>query len=72
MSLTQAGNYTAVIAFLVLIANHFGLAVTESDVTVIVLGVVAVVGQCVSIYGRYRQGDVNILGMKAPNGEIGQ
>lgn len=72
MSLTQAGNYTAIVAFLMLILSHYGISISESDLTTIVLGIVTIGSQIVSVYGRYRQGDVNILGVKAPNGEIGQ
>jgi hypothetical protein len=71
ISLTQAGNYTAIVAFLVLVANHFGFNITEGDATTIVLGVVTIGAQIISVYGRYRQGDVSLLGVKAPNGEIG-
>lgn len=72
LSLTQAGNYTAIIAFLVLVANHFGYNITNENATIIVFGVVTIGAQLVSAYGRYRQGDVSLLGVKAPNGEIGQ
>ena len=72
MSLTQAGNYTAIVAFLLLISKHFGFEISEGDLTTIVLGVVTIGAQLVSVYGRYRQGDVSLLGVKAPNGEIGQ
>lgn len=72
MSLTQAGNYTAIVAMIMLIANHYGLKISESEVTTILLGVITLGGQIISVYGRYRHGDINLLGVKAPNGEIGQ
>ena len=72
MSLTQAGNYTAIVAMIMLIANHYGVKISEGEVTTILLGMIAVGGQIVPVYGRYRHGDVNILGVKSPNGEIGQ
>jgi hypothetical protein len=63
-SLTQAGNYSTLISLIVLFAPKFGVNISESDVTVLVTSVIALVGVLTSIYGRYRQGDVTILGVK--------
>lgn len=64
LSLTQAGNYTAFIPVLILVLNMFGITVTESELAQIITGAVAIGGLLVSIYGRYRQNDVNIFGVK--------
>lgn len=64
LSLTQAGNYTAFIPVLILVLNMFGITVTESEMAQIITGAVAIGGLLVSIYGRYRQGDVSVLGVK--------
>lgn len=64
ISLTQAGNYTAFIPVLILVLNMFGITVTENELAQIITGIMAVAGLLVSIYGRYRQGDVNVLGVK--------
>jgi len=64
LSLTQAGNYTAFIPVLILVLNMFGITVTESEMAQIITGAVAIGGLLVSIYGRYRQNDVNWLGVK--------
>lgn len=69
ISLTQAGNYTAFIPVLILVLNMFDITVTESELTQIITGLVAVGGLLVSIYGRYRQNDINLLGIK--NQELG-
>lgn len=63
-SLTQAGNYSVLISLIVLLAPKFGVTISESEVTTIVAGVISIIGVLISIYGRYRQGDVTILGVK--------
>ena len=62
--MTQAGNYTALISILVAILAHYGVKVEESELTTIITNIITVVGVLVSIYGRYRHGDVTLLGIK--------
>lgn len=64
LSVTQAGNYTAFIPVIILLLNQFDVKVTENDLTTLIASIVAVVGVLTSIYGRYRQGDVNMAGVK--------
>ena len=64
LSMTQAGNYTALISILVAILAHYGVKVEESELTTIITNIITVVGVLVSIYGRYRHGDVTLLGIK--------
>lgn len=64
MSLTQAGNYTALIPVVILILAQFDIKITESEVSTIIASFIALGGIFASIWGRYRQGDVNALGIK--------
>lgn len=64
VSMTQAGNYTSLIAFTVLILNNNGINLTTDNVTTICNAGVILIGLLTSIYGRYRQGNVNLLGIK--------
>lgn len=64
LSLTQAGNYTAFIPVIILVLNMFDIKVTENELGQIITSIVAVGGLLVSIYGRYRQNDVNLFGVK--------
>lgn len=64
LSITQAGNYTAFIPVIVLVLSSLDIKVSESELTNLIASIVAVFGILVSIYGRYRQGDVNALGVK--------
>ena len=63
-SLTQAGNYSALISLIVLFAPKFGLTISESELTTLVAAIISIIGILTSIYGRYRHGDINILGVK--------
>lgn len=68
VSVTQVGNYTAFIPVVILLLGQFDIKVTESELTNLIASVFAVVGIITSIYGRYRQGDVSLLGVKTnPN-----
>lgn len=64
-SLTQAGNYSALISVLVLIISKFNLGITNDELTQIILALFTLSGILISWYGRYRQGDVSVLGIKA-------
>lgn len=70
LSLTQTGNFTAFIPVIILLLSAFDIKVTESELTEIIAGLVAVAGILVSIYGRYRQGDINTLGAKTPSTDL--
>lgn len=68
VSVTQVGNYTAFIPVVILLLGQFDIKVTESELTNLIASVFAIVGIITSIYGRYRQGDVSLLGIKTnPN-----
>jgi len=64
MSMTQAGNMITIVAFLGLILSHYGINISQADLTTIVTGVVVLVGVVTSYIGRYRHGDVTLMGIK--------
>lgn len=70
LSVTQLGNFTALVPVLVILASAFDIKITESELTELVAGIVAVVGVLTSIYGRYRQGDVSLLGVKTSQEDL--
>lgn len=70
-SVTQIGNYTAIAGFLALILDKYGVNISQADALTILLGIITIGGQIISVYGRYRHGDVNVLGIKTPEGEMG-
>jgi len=70
LSLTQVGNFTALIPLIVILLGAFDIKVTESQVAEIVTGLVAFIGVATSIYGRYRQGDVTLIGVKKSHSDL--
>lgn len=64
ISVTQAGNFTALIPVIILILAQFDVKITESEVSTMVASFIALGGIFASIWGRYRRGDVNMLGIK--------
>lgn len=64
ISVTQAGNFTALIPVIILILAQFDVKITESEVSTMVASFIALGGIFGSIWGRYRRGDVNMLGIK--------
>ena len=60
-SLTQAGIYVSVIGFLV---QMFKLNIASEEITQLVTSVITLVGLGVAWYGRYRKGDITVLGIK--------
>lgn len=63
-SVTQAGNITALIGVLSLLANVFKLNIAREEIEAVVGAVAAIVGIAVSFYGRYRQGDLKVSGFR--------
>lgn len=61
MSVTQLGNYVALIAFLL---NLFKVNISTEEVSRAVEAGAVLVGLCVSWYGRYRMGDLTKLGIR--------
>ena len=57
MSQTIAG-------LIVLVLGLLGLQVAESDVLEVVTALMTVVGIVWTYWGRYRQGDINVVGIK--------
>lgn len=70
LSLTQAGNFTALVPLIVIVLAAFDIKITESELTELIAGIVAVVGILTSIYGRYRHGDVTVLGVKKDQNDL--
>jgi hypothetical protein len=64
ISVTQAGNFTALIPVLIIILAQFDVKITESEVATLVTSFVALGGIFVSLWGRYRHNDVTLLGVK--------
>lgn len=63
-SLTQAGNYAAFAGLLVIVLGRFGIVLSNEQAVFLIGAVVTVVGQIVSFYGRYRQGDLTLGGFR--------
>lgn len=61
MSLTQTGNYVALISFLL---GVFHVNIGSQEVSQAVEAVATIVGLVVSWYGRYRVGDLKISGVR--------
>ena len=60
-SLTQAGVYVSLLGFL---AKAFGLNIGTEELTSLVEAVLTIVGLGMAWYGRYRKGDLTVLGSK--------
>lgn len=63
-SLTQGGNILQIVAFATFILNQMGYDITQDHLSTIVMGVIGIVGFLLSWVGRYRKGDLNILGFR--------
>ena len=64
MSMTQSGNMIAIVAFLGLILSKYGVNISSADLTTLITGAVVLGGIITSFIGRYRHGDVSLLGVK--------
>lgn len=68
-SLTQAGNITALVGVLVLLANAFNINIAREEIEAAVGAIASLIGIGISWYGRFRQGDLRASGVrKAPAG----
>jgi hypothetical protein len=63
-SVTQAGNITALIGVLSLLANAFNVNVAREEIELAVGAIASIVGLAISWYGRYRQGDLRVSGAR--------
>lgn len=63
-SLTQGGNLTAIVGFIVLVARHYQIGITDTEVAALLGGAITAIGIIVSWVGRYRQGDLLLSGFK--------
>lgn len=61
-STTQTTNYVALAGLLVLILKYFGVVVPNEEMLTIVAGTAMLVSLIVSIYNRYKKGDITIAG----------
>lgn len=61
-STTQTANYTALAGLIVLALNHFGFLISDEQVLTVIAGLTTFTSICVSIYNRYKKGDVTIAG----------
>lgn len=66
-SLTYIGVIVMVLAKL---ATLLGLQIGTADLTSMVTTVLMFAGAAVAFYGRWRKGDINILGVKLPAPKI--
>lgn len=64
VSLTQRANYVALV---MVISRLLDLDLDQGQVTEIVTGVVAAVAVLTALYGRWRVGDLTILGFRKKN-----
>ena len=60
-SLTQSGNYVALISFLL---GLFNVNIGSEEVSKFVEAILVIVGLAVSWYGRYRKGDLRLSGAR--------
>jgi hypothetical protein len=64
VSMTQSGNMIALVAFLGLVLSKYGVNVSAADLTTIIAGLAVLGGIVTSFVGRYRHGDISLLGVK--------
>lgn len=60
-SLTQTGNYVALISF---ILGLFSVNIATEEISSFVESAAVIIGLAISWYGRYRKGDLTALGNK--------
>ena len=60
-SLTQSGNYVALIAFLL---GLFKVNIATEEISAFVEAALVIVGLAVSWYGRFRKGDLKVIGTR--------
>lgn len=60
MSLTQSGNAVALAGLLSEILSSFGVAIVADDISKVIIAV----GIVISWIGRYRKGDLTVLGFR--------
>lgn len=61
MSLTQTGNYVALISF---ILGLFHVNIATDEISKFVESALVLVGLAISWYGRYRKGDLTVMGAR--------
>lgn len=47
-----------------MILSHVGVSVSDTDLTTTVATIIQVIGAIVVYYGRFRQGDISVFGVK--------
>lgn len=58
-------TYTGLIVILLsVIADKWGMKASESDIEAAVLTLAPFVGILISLYGRFRAGGINVLGLR--------
>lgn len=60
-SLTQAGNYVALISF---VLGLFKVNIATEEISSFIQAAGVLVGLAVSWYGRYRKGDLTVVGSR--------
>lgn len=63
LSLTQSGVYVSLLGFLV---KAFNLDIGNEELTSLVEAVLTIVGLAMAWYGRYRKGDLTVVGSRKP------
>jgi hypothetical protein len=68
-STTIAG---AIIMLLSLLAKATGIELpyTEKEIESAIVTIVGIIGFTITVYGRWRKGDINILGFRKPEPEV--
>jgi len=62
-SLTQAGVYAAAIGALL---NIFNVNIATEEVQSLIEAIFTIGGLIIAWYGRYRKGDITVLGLRRP------
>ena len=63
-SLTQGGNLTAIVGFIVLVLRHYQIGITDTEVAALLGGAITAIGIIISWIGRYKKGDLFLSGFR--------
>ena len=63
-SLTQGGNLTAIVGFIVLVLRHYQIGITDTEIAALLGGAITAIGIIISWIGRYKKGDLFLSGFR--------
>ena len=67
----QTANFIALVPVIAIVLAQFNIIATPEDITTTVTAVIALGGILTSMWRRYLQGDINLIGKRLPKGEKG-